>query len=319
MRARVGQGEHRVAADESGVADDVDVERTRPEPLGSLGSLGPDPAEFRLDALGRRQQVERGQAGRHDEHRVQVVGLRRAADRRGLVDGRDGQHVSVRQAADGLHASLKGTQPVAQVAAHGQHHAVAHGQDRPVTPRTTGSGGPAAPAAAALTPGGGDPDGVRVQRHLVHAHAPGAGRGGERRDRHRGPVAVAERPRRAVRAGQQVAEETFPRRSDQDREGAPGERAHLGEVGEQRPVVLGPLAEPETGIDHDAVRGPPPRARPRPPAGPVRRGPRPPRRRRPHASTCHDCGRASASPRRKPPPPRPGGACPDRRGRRSRR
>ena len=117
---------------------------------GLLLLLGPNPAEFRLDALGGRQQVERGQAGRHDEHRVQVVRLRRTADRRGLVDGRDGQHVSIAKAADGLHASLKGTQPVAQVAAHGQHHAVAHGQDRPVTARTTGSGGPAAPAAAAL-------------------------------------------------------------------------------------------------------------------------------------------------------------------------
>ena len=183
---------------------------------------GPDPAEFRLDALGRRQQVERGQAGRHDEHRVQVVGLRRAAHRRGLIDGRDGQHVSIRQPANGLHTSLKATQPVAQVAPHGQHHVVAHGQDRPVTVRTPGSGGPAAPGGGGVTPGGGDPDRVRVQRYLVHAHAPGAGRGGKRRDRHRGPVAVGERPRRAVRAGQQVAEETFPRRSDQDREGTPG-------------------------------------------------------------------------------------------------
>ena len=83
MRARVGQGKHRVTADLCPVADDVDVERTRPEPFGSWR---PDPAEFRLDALGRRQQVERAQPGRGDEHRVQVVRLRRAADRSGFVD-----------------------------------------------------------------------------------------------------------------------------------------------------------------------------------------------------------------------------------------
>ena len=57
-RARgVGQGEHRVAADLFRVADDVDVEGTRPEPVGSSRA---DPAEIRLDALGRRQQAERG-------------------------------------------------------------------------------------------------------------------------------------------------------------------------------------------------------------------------------------------------------------------
>src|SRR6266568_9175819 len=88
VRARVRQGKHRVVADLFRVADDVDIEGTRPEPFG------PDPAEFRLDALGRRQQVTRAQAGRRDQHRVQVVGPGRAADRGGLVDGRGGQHVS---------------------------------------------------------------------------------------------------------------------------------------------------------------------------------------------------------------------------------
>ena len=84
VRARVRQGEHRVAADFPGEADDVDVEGTRTEPFGPSG---PYPAEVRLDALGPGQQVPRLQAGRDDQHRVQVVGLGRAADRGGLVDG----------------------------------------------------------------------------------------------------------------------------------------------------------------------------------------------------------------------------------------
>ena len=142
----------------------------------------------RLDAVSRGEQVPRRQAGRHDEHRVQVVGLGRAAHRGGLVDGRDGQHVSVRELADGLHAFLKGTQPVAQVAADRQHRPRSHPSP------LAGRGGP---------PGGRHPHGVGVRPDLVHAHAPGPRRGGQRRGRHRGLVAVREGPRRAVRPGQQ--------------------------------------------------------------------------------------------------------------------
>ena len=57
VRARVGQGKHRVAADLVCVADDVDVERTRTE------AFLPDPAEVRLDPVGRLEQFSRTQAG----------------------------------------------------------------------------------------------------------------------------------------------------------------------------------------------------------------------------------------------------------------
>src|SRR5204862_4026866 len=52
------------------------------------------------------------------------------------------QHVSLRQAADGVHASLQGTQPVAEVAPDGQHHPVL---------ADTGPGGHRLPRQAAAT------------------------------------------------------------------------------------------------------------------------------------------------------------------------
>ena len=53
-RAGMREGQLRVAADLAGVVDDVDVERARAEPPG------PDPAEVRLDAVGRLEQVRGG-------------------------------------------------------------------------------------------------------------------------------------------------------------------------------------------------------------------------------------------------------------------
>ena len=139
MRAGMRQGEHRVIADLPGVADDVDVERARAE------SLGPDPAEVRLDPVGGVEQFPGPQAGLHDEHRVQVIGLGGAADRVGLVNGRDGQHVSVRKPADRGDACLKGTQPVAQVAADGEDRAPPRVHGRLAT------AGASAPCHAATT------------------------------------------------------------------------------------------------------------------------------------------------------------------------
>ena len=110
--------------------------------------------------------------------------------------------------------------------------------------------------ARGLAPRLGDPHRVGVPRDPVHPGTPGPGRSGQGGHRHGGVIGLRERAGRPVRGGQQPAQEPFPGRADQHRERPrpAAERADLIEVGEQGPVVLGPLGEAQARIENDHGR-----------------------------------------------------------------
>jgi hypothetical protein len=93
------------------VEKEIEVDRARPEPLGS------NPAELAFDALQRFEQRVRLEL-RGDLHDgVQEVALFRAADRRGLVDARGADDANVRRTRQVPHRSAEVLQPVAHVRA----------------------------------------------------------------------------------------------------------------------------------------------------------------------------------------------------------
>src|SRR6516165_874250 len=113
MGPRMRQDQFRVVAHDVTVDDDVQVERAR------APDLVPDPPEDLLHPVAPFQDGVGGQRRRGDEHGVEVVGLLRAANRRGQVDGRHRDQVepgSVEKRVDG---PLQILEPVAEIAAEG--------------------------------------------------------------------------------------------------------------------------------------------------------------------------------------------------------
>ena len=78
----------------------------------------------------------------------------------------------------------------------------------------------------------------------MHAQTPDTLLGQEHRERGRRGLAVVHTSRRAVLAGEEAAEEGLPARPHQQPE---AEGLQAAEPGEERPVVLGLLGEPEPG------------------------------------------------------------------------
>src|SRR5215831_21379199 len=111
VRPRVRQGQLRAVAHHVTVDDDVQVERARPP------DLVPDPPEDGLHAVAPLQDSMGGQRRRRDEHGIQVVGLRRATDRRGLVDRRYRDQVEPGRVEERIKAALQILEPVAEIAA----------------------------------------------------------------------------------------------------------------------------------------------------------------------------------------------------------
>ncbi len=108
---------------------------------------------------------------------------------------------------------------------------------------------------------------------------------------------------RAVRVGQQAAQERLAAAADQQRK---AQRGDLGEPVDQRPVVVGGLGEPQPGVEHQPVVADARRAGGRHPLGQLAASPRRPHhrpRRTTRATASGRRGRASAWRRRSRPEP----------------
>ena len=114
VRSRVRQRKVWIVAMLAGHGDDVDVERARPPPHQA------NPLEGRLNLVQLVEELARRDrdVGEHD--RVQVVRLRRAADRHRLVDRRHARQLDPLDSRDRVHAPLEDVAPGSEVTAQGE-------------------------------------------------------------------------------------------------------------------------------------------------------------------------------------------------------
>ena len=116
VRSRVRQRKVRVVAALAGHADDVEVERARPPPHQA------DAREGRLHLVQPVEEFARRDrdVGEHDG--VQVVRLRRAADRHRLIDRRHARQLDPLDSRDRVDTTLEDVAPVSEVTAQCEDH-----------------------------------------------------------------------------------------------------------------------------------------------------------------------------------------------------
>src|SRR5215467_932129 len=115
VRTRVRQRQRGIGACLRVAGDDVDVERAWSPPDR------PNPAACTLGRMAPVEQCARWQRADRDEHRVQVVGLFRAADGARLVHAGDGRCPDLPISGQRVDAGLEAPKPVAQVAAESEY------------------------------------------------------------------------------------------------------------------------------------------------------------------------------------------------------
>jgi hypothetical protein len=124
--------EHECPLREAGVRDDeirvvhalvvdeehVDIECSRSPPFATYALLG------RLETLREREEIARRECGVDCDHRIEIIGLRRATDGPRLVDGGDSDNGDTRFGGETVDRGLQVCEPIPQVGPQPEKRAV---------------------------------------------------------------------------------------------------------------------------------------------------------------------------------------------------